>query len=190
MPISLDRMIQDFADGLVAVDSARRVHKEFQPGIGPWGEANAIKAALEEMQRRHAALYSEARVKRTPDLLIPGEWALEFKILRPYGDNDKLAEHWSENVLHPYEGNTSALGDCSKLLKHEFAERRGIIIFGYEHTPVRTSLEPAVRGFELLAREVMRVQLGPRTKVVRTGLVHPVHQQLAVFGYEVLGFIA
>lgn len=96
MPIALERLILDFAEGLVAVDSARRVHKVFQPGIGPWGETDAIRAALQEMQQRHAAVYREARVKRIPDLLIPGEWALEFKILRPFGDNGKPAEHWSE----------------------------------------------------------------------------------------------
>lgn len=93
-------------------------------------------------------------------------------------------------MLHPYSGNTSALGDCVKLLENEFIERRAVIIFGYEHNPVQISLEPAVRGFELLAREVMRVQLGPQAKIVRAGLIHPVHQQLSVFGYEVLGRIA
>ncbi len=32
--------------------------------------------------------------KRSPDLLIPGEWAIEVKIARPYGDNDREAENW------------------------------------------------------------------------------------------------
>jgi hypothetical protein len=38
------------------------------------------------------------RTKRTPDLLIPGAWALEFKLARPFGDNGKEAENWSVNL--------------------------------------------------------------------------------------------
>jgi hypothetical protein len=39
--------------------------------------------------------------RRQCDLVIPGEWAVEFKLLRPFGDNGAEAEDWSENVLHP-----------------------------------------------------------------------------------------
>ncbi|HEY8378006.1 MAG TPA: hypothetical protein VIK91_16025 [Nannocystis sp.] len=120
-------------------------------------------------------------------MLIPGEWAIEFKIVRPFGDNGKPAEHWSENILHPYPGNTSALGDCIKLLEGNFSERLAVVIFGYEHTPPQVRLNPAIRAFELLAREILQVRLGNRVEALRTGLVHPVHQQLRVFGYEVLG---
>jgi hypothetical protein len=49
------------------------------------------------------------------DLLITGAWALEFKLARSYGDNGKDEENWSVNLLHPYEGNTSASGNCLKL---------------------------------------------------------------------------
>ncbi|MEZ4452980.1 MAG: hypothetical protein R3B09_26205 [Nannocystaceae bacterium] len=190
MPSALDRLVEDFSDGLVAVDLGGHAHKDFRPGIGPWGEANAVRAALQEMQIRHGKTYIDAKVKRVPDLLIPGEWALEFKLLRPFGDNGPPAEHWSENILHPYPGNTSALGDCLKLLESERTERRAVIIFGYEHTPAQIPLEPAIRSFELLAREVLRVRLGPQSKVRRTGLIHPVHQQVTVYGYEVLGRLA
>src|SRR5207302_10748286 len=34
---------------------------------------------------------------------------------RPFGDNGSLAENWSVNLLHLYEGNTSLLGDCLKI---------------------------------------------------------------------------
>ncbi|WAS92859.1 hypothetical protein [Nannocystis punicea] len=186
MELSLERVVQNFADALVAVDATRVAHKGFQLGIGPWGESEAVRAALQELQRRHADDYAAARIKRLPDLLIPSKWAIEFKILRPFGDNGKPAEHWSENVLHPYAGNTSALGDCLKLLAAPLVERRAVVIFGFEHTPAVISLDQAIAGFELLAAHVLRVQLAPPVTALRTGLVHPVHQQLRVFGYEVL----
>jgi len=133
------------------------------------------------------ARYLTAVPKRLPDLLIPNEWAIELKIIRPFGDNGRPAEHWSENILHPYPGNTSSLGDCIKLLKSSLSERKAVVIFGYEHTPPVVALETAVASFELVARDVLSIRLSPRIEQVRLGLVHPVHQQLRVFGYEVHG---
>jgi len=171
----------------VAVDRSGRRHKEFSPGVGPFGESDAIRAALRVLKQDRFERYREAITKRMPDLLIPGAWALEFKVIRPYGDNGKPAEHWSENVLHPYHGNTSSLGDCLKLLESSIDARKGIVIFGYEHIPPLTSLDPAIQGFELLATHVMSVKLSSRIHVRRDGLCHPFHQAVRVFGYEVLG---
>ena len=42
--------------------------------------------------------------------------AIEFKVVRPFGDNGKEAENWSQNLLHPYKGNVSLIGDALKLL--------------------------------------------------------------------------
>ena len=130
--------------------------------------------------------FAAIRTKRLPDLLIPGKWALEFKIVRPFGDNGLPAEHWSENILHPYVGNTSSLGDCMKLLVSNLPERKGIIVFGYEHDEAVVPLDPAVRAFELLAKEIMQVKLTTRIERRVDKLVHPVHQVLRVFGWEVL----
>ena len=71
---------------------------------------------------------------RTPDLLIPDSWALEFKIAWPFGDNGKEAENWAINFLHPYVGNVSSLGDCQKLARYQGPEKRAVIVVGYEHT--------------------------------------------------------
>jgi hypothetical protein len=125
--------------------------------------------------------------KRVPDLLIEDLWALEFKIVRPFGDNGKEAENWSVNVLHPYAGNTSSLGDCQKLLALDRPERKGVFVIGYEHNPPQISIRPLISGFELLASRVMEIDLGQRVEEVRQNLVHPVHQQLTVFAWEVLG---
>jgi hypothetical protein len=185
--ISLGALGADFADALKMVDADRLAHKKFAPGIGPYGEADAVRAALIKLKNVKPAAYSGAIVRRVPDLLVPGQWAIEFKIARPFGDNGQVAEHCSENLLHPYAGNTSSLGDCLKLLSSGLIERKAVIIFGFELTPPRISLNAAVFSFEVLAKEVMKLRLSPRIEEFRDGLIHPVHQQLRVFAYEVLG---
>jgi hypothetical protein len=189
-PLSLEELAADFADALKSVDDDRLAHKRFSPGVGPYGESEAVRAALSKLRRAKPSVYADAAIKRAPDLLIPREWAVEFKIVRPFGDNGLPAEHWSENLLHPYSGNTSSLGDCLKLLGSGFSERKAVIIFGYEHTPPRIALDASIRGFEVLAREVMGLRLTARVEEFRDGLIHPVHQQLRVFVYEVLGMRA
>ena len=116
--------------------------------------------------------------------------AIEIKLARPYGDNGKPAERWSENLLYPYPGNTSSIGDCLKLLGSGFTERKAIVVIGYEHSPPNIPLEPAVRGFELLARDVFRLHLSDRVEVLVTGLVHPSHQRVTIYAWEVLGTLA
>ena len=185
--LTLEKLASDFADALKSVDTENVAHKTFSPGIGPYGEADAVRAALSKLQAAEPLVYSGAVIKREPDLLIPGKWAIEFKILRPFGDNGRSAEHWSENVLHPYAGNTSSLSDCLKLICSDRNERKAVVIFGYEHTPPQLPLDTAIQGFELLALQVIGVHLTHRVEELRCGLIHPVHQQLRVFAYEILG---
>ena len=186
MSCSLKDIIESFAAGLRAIDTSRHPHKTFQPGVGPYGESEAVRLALQYMRAQSPELFSSARTKQQPDVLIPGQWALEFKIVRPFGDNGRHAEHWSENILHPYPGNTSSLGDCMKLLQSGLPERKGIIVFGYEHAEAVVPLDPAIRSFELLAAQIMQVKLTPRIEHRIEGLIHPVHQVLRVFGWEIL----
>jgi len=125
--------------------------------------------------------------RRTPDLLVPQEWAIEVKIARPYGDNGKEAEDWSVNLLHPYPGNVSTIGDCYKLASLDCGERKAVIVIGYEHCPPRIDLTPLVEAFEVIAKEVARIMLSPRVECRREGLVHPEHQCLRIFAWEVIG---
>ena len=105
------QLIEDIADACVAIDSSGLAFKAFQPGVGPYGEPQLVKQIAAFLSQQPA--YSKrAASKRTPDLLISGSWALEFKIARPFGDNCLEAENWSVNLLHPYPGNVSVLGDC------------------------------------------------------------------------------
>jgi len=186
MECSLETIVDSFGQALAAVDRDGRPHKRFRAGIGPYGEADAVRLAVSYMRAEFPAHFSEAVVKRSPDMLIPGKWAVEFKIIRPYGDNDKPAEHWSENILHPYPGNTSSLGDCLKLLASKLQERKAVIVFGYEHSPAQISLEPAVKSFELIAEKILGIKLSSRIERRIESLIHPVHQVLRIFAWEIL----
>ena len=193
--LSLTQIVADFADGLCLADARSPVsvtpRHTFKPGIGPFPEAGAIKLAITDLRLTRPGRYDNAEPMRYPgtrsicDLVIPSAWMLEFKLVRPFGDNGVEAEHWSQNLLHPYSGNISLLADRLKLVDVAFGGRRAAIVFGYEHTPARIPLEPTIRSFEVLAREVMGINLGPRCQSEFRGLVHPFHQQGVVCGWEV-----
>jgi hypothetical protein len=198
MTLLLVDIVNDFAEALKGVDTLRpqgrsksRVYRE---GVGPLTEAESVSKAIEYLKKRASpSPYENALPKRYPsgrqqcDLVIPGEWAIEFKLLRPFGDNGKEAEHWSENILHPYEGNSSSIGDCIKLIKSDFSERKAIIVFGYEHAPPLIELNRAVKSFEVIAKEVWGIELSERYASEFQNLIHPVHQQGKVFGWELRG---
>jgi len=181
--MDLEQVVTDTADVLTRLDNSGSRFKDFQPGIGPYGEPQLVKlvaAELSELPRYSPGVTT----MRTPDLLIRKYWALEIKLVRPYGDNNRVAENWSVNLLHPYSGNASLLGDCLKLQSLKCEEQKGVLAIGYEHEPPQITLEPLWTAFELLAAGVMNVSLGPRLVARRCGLIHPVHQQLVVIGWE------
>ncbi len=136
--------------------------RTYRPGIGPLTEADAVSRALQHLKEGTRSLYyRDALPKRYPssrqqcDLVIPDEWAIEFKLLRPFGDNGAEAEHWSENALHPYPGNVSSIGDSIKLIEAGFSERKAIVIFGYEHSPPPIDIAIAIDSFEAIAKQVV-----------------------------------
>lgn len=185
-PLELNDLVADTADAIFRADSRREKFREFQPGIGPFGEPQLVKIIADELNRDQK-YEGKARTKRSPDLLIPKRWAIEVKIARPYGDNGKQAENWSVNLLHPYAGNVSTIGDCLKLLAYPGPERKAVFVIGYEHTPPQISLTPLIDSFEAITKRVLKIELSDRVEVRRDGLVHPVHQSLRVFAWEVLG---
>jgi hypothetical protein len=199
--LSLDDTVSDFADAFKAVDETRPQGasrtRTYRPGIGPLTEADAVNRALEHLKEgTRSSYYLDASPKRYPssrqqcDLVIPGEWAIELKLLRPFGDNGAEAEHWSENALHPYPGNVSSIGDSIKLIDSGFPERKAIIIFGYEHSPPLIEITIAIDSFEAIAKQVVGIELGARQSAKFGPLIHPVHQQGKVFGWQVLGSTA
>ncbi|MBZ5696311.1 MAG: hypothetical protein LAN36_13230 [Acidobacteriia bacterium] len=183
--MDLAEVVDDVVDALVTIDASRQPFKEFQPGVGPYGEPQLVKLIAAHLNRI-PKYKGAACVRRSPDLLIPQEWAIEFKLARPFGDNNKEAENWSVNLLHPYPGNVSTIGDCYKLLKYEGPERGAVAVIGYEHTPPKIQLTPLIQSFEEIAKNVLGFKLSDRIEVGRDNLVHPVHQAVRVFAWELL----
>jgi hypothetical protein len=199
--LSLGEVVSDFADAFKAVDETRPQGgsrtRTYRPGIGPLTEADAVSRALQYLKEsKRSSYYREASPKRYPnsrqqcDLVIPTEWAIEFKLLRPFGDNGVEAEHWSENALHPYPGNVSSIGDSFKLIESGFPERKAIVTFCYEHSPPLIDTTVAIESFEAIAKQAVGIKLGARQSAEFGSLIHPVHQQGKVFGWQVHGLIA
>ena len=181
--MDLFEVMTDVADSLVEIDGSGVPFRHYQPGVGPYGEPQLLKMIASYLNRL-ASYGGDVQTRRTPDLLNPTEWAIEFKITRPYGDNGQEAENWSVNLLHPYPGNVSLIGDCMKLAELDGSERKAVAVIGYEHSPPRISLTPLVGSFELLAGNVANIRLSNRVECRRDHLRHPVHQSLRLFGWE------
>ena len=191
----LRQIVSDFASALKHLDASapqgKSKSRAYQPGVGPLTESEAISRSLPFLKQISPEYISARPIcypssRKTCDLVVPGQWALEFKLVRPFGDNGKEAEQWSENLLHPYPGNTSSLGDCYKLRDSHFVERKAIVVFGYEHTPPLVEIEVVVKCFEVIATQTLGFRLGERHSALVTGLIHPVHQQCRVYGWEIL----
>jgi len=180
--MNLKEVVVLIADLLKDFDSSKPAHKNFQPGIGPFGEPQLIKEISILLKNKNHS----ARTRRVPDLTIDNEWALEFKIVRPFGDNGKEAENWSVNLLHPYQGNVSAIGDVIKLIDEVNIRKKAVFVIGYEHKPPKISLDPLLYSFELIAKSVMNLPLGQRIEEKRDNLVHPVHQIVRCIAWEIL----
>jgi hypothetical protein len=196
--LEIDTLIFDFASAIVATDAKRpiainaRSKVLFQPGIGPHSEAETLRLVLTEMAAQNPERYGahalgvpypEARRQRC-DLCF-GEprwcWAVEAKLLRFLGDNGQPNDNIVMHILSPYPGHRSALTDCAKLAGSSLGARKAILIYGFNAAD--WPLEPAIAAFEVLARS--RVNLGTRISATFDGLVHPVHRDGAVFGWEV-----
>ncbi len=170
------------ADILKGFDDEKPQHKDFRPGIGPFGEPQIVSIISTRLNSRGIS----AQTKRTPDLAIQQDWAIEFKIVRPFGDNGKEAENWTVNLLHPYPGNVSLIGDALKLIQLPNYHHKGLFIIGYEHDPAKISLDPIIASYELIARKVMNIKLSERIEEKRKGLVHPEHQVVRCIGWEII----
>jgi hypothetical protein len=184
--MTLEDVVPEIANALAQIDSMRVPFRTFQPGVGPYGEPQLVK--LLAMHLNGLPKFGGSVItKRTPDLLIPNEWAMEFKITRPFGDNGQEAENWSVNLSHPYAGNLSTIGDCYKLAKLRCREQKAVVVIGYEHLPSKIDLTPLIESFELIAKHVARIDLSARIECRRESLIHPVHQAVRVFAWEVVG---
>lgn len=193
--IQLSQFVEAFADGIEIADAARpvavnqRSGKSFQPGIGPHPEAATIDLALGAVEPSRLPPVDRevpypAIARQRCDLVIddPPGWAIEVKMLRLHGDNGKPNDNMLLHLLSPYPKHRSAVTDCEKLSASGFAQRKAIVIFGYESKTF--PLADGINAFEALARR--RADLKRPCVATFRGLVHPVHASGRVYGWEIL----
>lgn len=191
--MELADFIRDFAAALTAVDARRpvftsRTGRVYKPGIGPYSEDRAVDLILAEMKTSNTHAYGRlacrvpyAKSRQTCDVVLPSEWMIEVKMARFYGDNSKPDDTSLKDLLSPFDVDRSALTDCTKLAAADGPARKAIVIYGFD-APSR-QLAVAIEAFETLARRLVR--LSARITMPYSGLVHPVFQQGAVFGWDV-----
>jgi len=85
-----------------------------------------------------------------------------------------------KQILSPYPTHRSALTDCTKLLESAFPGRKAILIYGFDYE--KWPLDPTVDAFVILAG--LKAMLGECHKARFNNLVHPIHKQGEVFGWE------
>ena len=191
--MDLADFVHDFEAALTAVDGRRpvftsRTGRTYQPGRGPHSEDRAVDLILEEMKNTNPHAYGQlvcrvpyARSRLMCDVVLPNEWMIEVKMARFYGDNNKPDDTSLKDLLSPFDVDRSALTDCTKLAAADGPAQKAIVIYGFD-APSRP-LTLAIEAFETLARKSVR--LSARITAAYSGLVHPVFQQGAVFGWDV-----
>jgi hypothetical protein len=89
----MQELVDDIGAAVRAIDRCGIPFKQFQCGAGPYGEPQLTKLIVQNLREAHPERYPGIRTCRIPDVLVPERWALEFKIVRPFGDNGVEAEH-------------------------------------------------------------------------------------------------
>jgi hypothetical protein len=147
-----------------------------------------VDLIIAQMRSMHSQAYDRlgCRIpysgsRQACDIALPAEWLIEVKMGRFYGDNNKPDDTSIKDILSPFDVDRSAVTDCAKLVRIGGSERKAMIIYGFD-APNRP-LVTVINAFETLAER--SVTLGPRITATYADLVHPVHRQGAVFGWEV-----
>lgn len=197
----ISKLAADFARAIEAVDAERPVaissttKRAYQAGIGPHTETATLALVRARLRAFDPTTYDEIETDvpypEAPRQKCDWLWTLptgekfyiEAKMMRLMGDNGKPNDNILSHILSPYPQQRSALTDCQKLLNAGFAGTSAILIYGYEYEGY--PLKPVIRAFETLASEV--VSLSPASKTTFSGLVHPVHQQGAVYAWTISG---
>jgi hypothetical protein len=193
----LATVVEDFATAFTSADASApgyvsRTGRQYQPGLGPYAEDAAVRLILAAMRINHGDRYGECGQQlRHPgsrqacDLWIgsPVEWVAEVKMARFFGDNGRPDDTSLKDILSPYPAHRSALTDSLKLATSTLPGRKAMIVYGFDY-PTMT-LDPAIEAFEALATR--SVAFSPRLVARLERLVHPVHREGRVFGWEVLG---
>lgn len=195
--LTLDQLVADVAMAIKAVDGGCPQCKDWPPGIGAFPEREMVRMAIEHLRGGNGA-YAQARLEENYpaagrarcDLLLPGDWAIEFKQSGIFVSRGMEYDNWSRTLLHPFLGIAdgvakSLAGDAIKLMCSGFVEKKAVILLAFEHDPEDVDIELPLRMFEYGARELIGIPLGSRITALAKELVHPHQQQLKVLGWQV-----
>ena len=173
--------------------SRRADSRQYQPGIGPFAEDDAVSMTVAQMRAEHHGSYLNAAKCRYPssyqicDLTLGEgpEWAIEVKLARVGRDNGTYEDAAMKKILSPYSEDRSAVTDCVKLARSAFACRRAVLIYGFEDP--RRPLLRLIQAFEAVAAQ--HVILGLREEAELRQLVHRVFGSGGVFAWEIMGVV-
>jgi hypothetical protein len=200
MPLGLAELVQDIGIAIKRIDERRpqaanaRTGVLYRAGIGPHPETQAVNLIVSELAQISPSNYGDQLHVNVPypigrqkcDLCIgthpSWQWNVEFKMLRLMGDNGKPNDNMLMHILSPYPNDRSALTDCIKLAESNLPGRKAVIIYGFDYAQL--PMEPAIEAFETLANRWVR--LSQRLEHPYADLVHPVHREGRVFGWEIL----
>ena len=191
--MTIEKFATDFAQALKLADEKRPQEKTYKPGIGPHEEDHQVELALEVLNGQ--GKYIECGKKIYPnsrqecDLVIDGKLAVEFKLLRPLGNNgEENGTDWLSKILYPFHGHKSAIGDVLKLKRSGFSEKKVIALLTYfpiKNNEVKEKIDTTLTCFELILNEVYKVQLGERVSEKFNDLIHPLHNTGVLHCWEI-----
>jgi len=142
--MELAEFVQDFALALKEVDArspvfTSRTGRVYQAGIGPHSEDRAVDLIVAQMISLDSHKYDRlvcrvpyAGSRQTCDIVFPGEWLIEVKMARFYGDNNKPDDTSLKDLLSPFDADRGAVTDCAKLAAATGAEKRALAIYGFD----------------------------------------------------------
>lgn len=148
-PVRARDVVEGFSMGLMKADSHRPRAmgrgRAYLPGIGPFGEAAAVKLVMSELSVLDPARYGSFQTgvsypefpRQKCDICI-GEprrwmWAVEVKLLRLLGDNGKVNDNMLMHILSPYPQHRSAVTDCAKLQGSALAVEPTGVVYDDHH---------------------------------------------------------
>ncbi len=189
--MELNEVVADIADAMVHIDASREVYGTFSPGVGPFAERRLVLRMSQYLNTLPKYNGGVCIPHLTPDLLIPKEWAIEFKIVRTYGDNGNRnpPSQWCHDMIHPYAGNASVISDCYKLLEFRCEERKAVMAIAYEHAEPEDDIDlaPLLKSFDEIIKNVVFLRLSSPRIEIRRALDHRFYKTLRLFAWEVLG---
>ena len=192
----LQRVADDFAQGLMLADARSPRCKTYSPGIGPHEEPAVVALVLAEMRAFNPADHVSTATEvpygdsngTACDLCVGSgelpdrwEWALEVKAARAIRNNGLPADETMKQLMSPFADDRSALTDCEKVGGFVRAAKHGLLVYGYDYPQRR--LAPLLDMLDALIPR--RTRVVERVEAPFSGLMHPHHREGRVVAWRV-----